>query len=247
VGQGHEGRKGRRICASGSLISHSASPLKFISKENIMKIGIIGSGSVATTLAKGFIAHGHDVTLGTREPAKLKDFLQAEPKARAASFADAAKFGEVLVLAVKGSAAENALELAGAANIKGKPVIDATNPIADAPPENGVLKFFTDLNQSLMEKLQAKYPDAHFVKAFNSVGAPAMVNPVFAGGKPSMFIAGNSEPAKKVVSGILGQFGWDVEDMGPAAAARAIEPLCMLWCIPGFAKNDWFHAFKMLR
>ena len=98
-----------------------------------------------------------------------------------------------------------------------------------------------------MEILQAKYPDAHFVKAFNSVGAAAMVNPSFKGGKPTMFIAGNDAAAKSTVTSILDQFGWETEDLGSAAAARAIEPLCMLWCIPGFAKNDWFHAFKMLR
>ena len=212
-----------------------------------MRFGILGSGSVATTLAAGFIKHGHEVTLGTRDAAKLAEFAKANPKVKVGSFADAAKFGEAIVLAVKGTVAENALSLAGADNIKGKTVIDTTNPIADAPPENGVLKYFTDLNQSLMEKLQARNPSAHFVKAFNSVGARAMVNPTFKGGKPSMFIAGNDAAAKKTVSAILDQFGWEVEDMGPAAAARAIEPLCILWCIPGFANNDWFHALKMLR
>jgi predicted dinucleotide-binding enzyme len=212
-----------------------------------MRLGILGSGSVATTLAAGFIKHGHEVTLGTRDAAKLAEFAKANPKVKVGSFADAAKFGEAIVLAVKGTVAENALSLAGADNIKGKTVIDTTNPIADAPPENGVLKYFTDLNQSLMEKLQARNPSAHFVKAFNSVGARVMVNPTFKGGKPSMFIAGNDAAAKKTVSTILDQFGWEVEDMGPAAAARAIEPLCILWCIPGFANNDWFHALKMLR
>ena len=212
-----------------------------------MKIGIIGSGDVAKSLAAGFIKHGHEVTLGTREAAKLDDFAKANPKARVGGFADAAKFGEVVILAVKGSAAAGALGLAGAANLAGKTVIDTSNPIADAPPVNGVLKFFTSLDSSLMEQLQAKFPAVHFVKAFNSVGSAAMVNPRFKGGKPSMFIAGNDAGAKKAVSGILDQFGWEVEDMGGAEAARAIEPLCMLWCIPGFAKNDWFHAFKMLR
>jgi predicted dinucleotide-binding enzyme len=212
-----------------------------------MKIGILGSGSVATTLAAGFIKHGHEVTLGTRDKSKLADFAKENPKAKIASFDEAAKFGTVLVLTVKGSAAESALKLAGSENLAGKTIIDTTNPIADAPPENGVLKYFTDLNTSLMEILQAKYPQAHFVKAFNSVGAAAMVNPSFKGGKPSMFIAGNDAPAKTTVTGILDQFGWETEDLGSAAAARAIEPLCMLWCIPGFAKNDWFHAFKMLR
>lgn len=151
------------------------------------------------------------------------------------------------VLAVKGSAAADALRLAGAENLKGKTVMDACNPIVDAPPVNGVLRFFTDLDRSLMEDLQEEFAEAHFVKAFNSVGAPAMVNPAFAAGKPSMFICGNDPGAKGEVRAILEQFGWETEDMGGVEAARAIEPLCMLWCIPGFQKNDWMHAFKMLR
>lgn len=212
-----------------------------------MKIGIIGSGEVAKTLAAGFLKHGHEVTLGTREANKLADFAKANPKAKIGRFADAAKFGEVVVLAVKGSAASMALEAAGAANLAGKTVIDTSNPIADAPPENGVLRYFTSLENSLMEQLQKQFTGVHFVKAFNSVGSAVMVNPQFEGGKPSMFIAGNDADAKKTVSGLLDQFGWEVEDMGSAEAARVIEPLCILWCIPGFARNDWFHAFKVLR
>ena len=212
-----------------------------------MKIGIIGSGEVAKTLAAGFLKHGHEVTLGTREANKLADFAKANPKAKIGRFADAAKFGEVVVLAVKGSAASMALEAAGAANLAGKTVIDTSNPIADAPPENGVLRYFTSLENSLMEQLQKQFTGVHFVKAFNSVGSAVMVNPQFKGGKPSMFIAGNDADAKKTVSGLLDQFGWEVEDMGSAEAARVIEPLCILWCIPGFARNDWFHAFKVLR
>jgi 8-hydroxy-5-deazaflavin:NADPH oxidoreductase len=150
------------------------------------------------------------------------------------------------VLAVKGSAAADALKSASADNLAGKPVIDATNPIADAPPQNGVLKFFTNLDQSLLEQLQSAFPDAHLVKAFNSVGNAAMVNPEFPGGKPTMFICGNDDNAKATVRGICEQFGWEVADMGKAEAARAIEPLCMLWCIPGFIRNEWSHAFKLL-
>jgi predicted dinucleotide-binding enzyme len=127
-----------------------------------------------------------------------------------------------------------------------KTVIDACNPIEDAPPVNGVLPFFTTYNESLMEKLQREFAGAHFVKAFNSVGAASMVNPQFKDGKPTMFICGNSEAAKKTVSGILDQFGWETADMGKAEAARAIEPLCMLWCIPGLVRNQWTHAFKLL-
>jgi 8-hydroxy-5-deazaflavin:NADPH oxidoreductase len=212
-----------------------------------MKVGILGSGDVAKALGGGFIKHGHQVMLGTRDAAKLKDFAAQTKSAQIGSFADAGKFGEVVVLAVKGAAAADALKAAGAANLAGKTVIDATNPIADAPPANGVLKFFTTLDQSLMEQLQSAYPDAHFVKAFNSVGNAAMINPQFAGGKPTMFICGNEDGAKAAVRGICDQFGWETADMGRAEAARAIEPLCMLWCIPGFIRNDWFHAFKLLQ
>jgi hypothetical protein len=73
-----------------------------------------------------------------------------------------------------------------------------------------------------------------------------MVNPQFKGGTPTMFICGNDDVAKKAVAGILAQFGWETADMGKSEAARAIEPLCMLWCIPGFLRNEWSHAFKLL-
>ena len=212
-----------------------------------MKVGVLGSGDVAKTLAGGFIKHGHQVALGTRESAKLKDFVAQHPGAQALSFADAARFGELVVLAVKGTAALDAAMAAGAANLAGKPVIDATNPIANAPPANGVLKFFTNLDESLMERLQRSFPKAHFVKVFNSVGAGQMVNPHYAAGRPTMFICGNDDGAKLETAQILEQFGWETADMGKVEAARAIEPLCMLWCILGFTKNEWTHAFKLLR
>jgi predicted dinucleotide-binding enzyme len=211
-----------------------------------MKIGVMGSGTVANTLASGFLNHGHQVTVGTGTPGKLADWEKQNPSGLTGSFADAAAFGELIVLAVKGKAAAEVLSVAGPVNLAGKTVIDACNPIEDAPPVNGVLPFFTTYNESLMEKLQREFADAHFVKAFNSVGAVSMVNPQFKGGKPTMFICGNSEAAKKAVSGILDQFGWETADMGKAEAARAIEPLCMLWCIPGFVRNQWTHAFKLL-
>jgi predicted dinucleotide-binding enzyme len=212
-----------------------------------MNIGILGSGDVAKTLGAGFLKHGHAVVMGTREPTKLADWQKENPKARVGSFADAAKFADVAVLAVKGTAAADAVRAAGATNLAGKPVIDATNPIADAPPKNGVLKFVTNLDESYMERLQREFAATKFVKAFNSVGSASMVNPKFAGGKPTMFICGNDNAAKATVRTLLDQFGWETEDMGTVEAARAIEPLCMLWCIPGFLRNDWVHAFKLLR
>ena len=212
-----------------------------------MKVGVLGSGVVATTLASGFLKRGHQVMLGSRTPEKLKDWATANPSGKTGNFADAAEFGEVVVLAVKGSAASEALRRAGETNLAGKVVIDSCNPIADAPPSNGVLKFFTTLDESLMEQLQKQFPAARLVKAFNSVGSGFMVDPQFEGGKPTMFICGNDEDAKRTVTGILDEFGWETADMGGAEAARAIEPLCMLWCIPGFLRNEWTHAFKLLR
>lgn len=211
-----------------------------------MKVGVLGSGDVAKSLAAGFAKHGHEVHIGTRTPAKLAAWAASQRSVATGTFAVAAAFGELIVLAVKGTAASEVLGLAGKSSIVGKTVIDATNPIADAAPVNGVLRFFTDLNESLMERLQKAFPEANFVKAFNSVGHVCMVNPQFQGGKPTMFICGNNEAAKGAVSEILDQFGWETADMGAAESARAIEPLCMLWCIPGFLRNDWVHAFKLL-
>jgi predicted dinucleotide-binding enzyme len=212
-----------------------------------MKIGVLGSGDVAKVLAGGFLKHGHDVRLGTRTPSKLASWAQQNPKGSVGDFAETARFGELVVLAVKGTVALDALRAAGAANLAGKPVIDATNPIADAPPVNGVVKFFTNLDESLMERLQRALPDARFVKAFNSVGNSLMINPQLKGGKPTMFICGNDEAAKRTVRGLLDQLGWETADMGKVEGARAIEPLCMLWLIPGFLRNEWSHAFKLLR
>ena len=212
-----------------------------------MKIGILGSGDVARTLAAGFLTHGHEVTLGTRDTGKLGEWAGKHPGARVGSFTDAARFGEVVVLAVKGLVAQEALQAAGAPALEGKTVIDATNPIAEAPPEKGVLKYFTTLDDALMERLQRAFPGARFVKAFNSVGSAFMVNPQFPGGTPTMFLCGNDAAAKETVAGILRQFGWEPADMGGVEAARAIEPLCILWCLPGFVRNEWTHAFKLLR
>ena len=212
------------------------------------RIGVLGSGIVGETLANGFLKHGYEVMRGTRAPAKLAAWLKgAGPKASVGSFADAALFGNLVVLAVKGTAADSVVKLCKAENLAGKTVIDTTNPIAEAPATNGVLKFFSGVNDSLMERLQTLAPEARFVKAFSCVGNAWMVNPDFGNLKPTMFICGNDAGAKADVEGILTQFGWEWEDMGSAEAARAIEPLCMLWCIPGLLRNQWGHAFKLLK
>lgn len=212
------------------------------------KVAVLGSGQVGQVLADGFLKHGYEVMGASREPSKLGGWKAAAgPKALVGTFAEAAQWADGVVLAVKGGAAAEAVKLAGVANLAGKTVMDATNPIADLAPENGVLRFFTDLNESLMERLQKQAPDAHFVKVFSCVGNAFMVNPTFPGGPPTMFICGNHKGAKADVRAVLDRFGWDTADMGTMEAARAIEPLCMLWCIPGISQNSWTHAFKLLR
>jgi 8-hydroxy-5-deazaflavin:NADPH oxidoreductase len=211
----------------------------------LRRFGVLGSGEVGQTLAKGLAADGFDVRIGTRTPGKLAAFSK-KTGIPEGTFQDIAAWAEALVLAVKGTAALEAAELAGSKNLEGKLVIDTTNPIADEPPQDGVLRYFTGPNESLMEQLQAAHPKARFVKAFSSVGTDLMVHPALNGGPPTMFYCGNDDAAKAVVARILEEFGWEGADMGNALAARAIEPLAVLWCIPGFRENDWDHAFRLL-
>jgi len=185
--------------------------------------------------------------LGTRDPKKpeVQKWLQETPGGQAGTFSETAAFGELVVLATAGSVAENALELAGSENLAGKTIMDATNPISGAP-QQGILPFFTSPNESLGEKVQAKVPHSHVVKAFNSVGAIHMINPRYEQGIPTMFFCGDQAEAKAQVAGIIEQFGWEPFDCGGIIASRALEPLCMLWCAPGFLRGQWNHAFKVL-
>lgn len=213
----------------------------------MVKVGILGSGDVGKVLAKGFLKNGYQVAIGSDHPEKLTEFKGENPEMETATFEEAAQSGDIVVVCVKGTVAEKIVEKVKR-HITGKTVIDTTNPIADAPPQNGVLKYFTSLEESLMERLQKIAPDAQFVKAFNSIGSALMVNPEFGDDtKPTMFICGNNDDAKKKVHEILEKFGFEVEDMGKVESARAIEPLCILWCIPGFLRNEWSHAFKLLK
>ena len=214
-----------------------------------MKIGIIGSGIVGRVLATGFLSEGHQVMLGTRNISKeeVVKWKNENKTGLLGSFQETAQFGEVIVLAVSGLVMEDAINLAGKEHLSNKVIIDTTNPIAAVPPENGVIRYFTTLEESLMEKVQKIVPDAKVVKAFSCVGNAFMYKPNFNGSVPTMFICGNDDPAKKTVTDILTSFGWETEDMGKVEAARAIEPLCILWCIPGFIRNQWTHAFKLLK
>jgi predicted dinucleotide-binding enzyme len=213
----------------------------------IGRIGVLGSGEVGDALSTGFLRHGYEVMRGSRDPEKLKDWKKkAGARAATGTFEETARYGDLVVLAIKGGAAEQVVRSCAGA-LAGKTVIDTTNPIANEPPVDGVLRFTTGPNESLMQKLQALAPEARFVKAFSCVGSALMVDPELGGAKPTMFLCGNDAGAKRETQEILEKFGWEWEDFGTAEAARAIEPLAVLWCIPGFLRNDWSHAFKMVR
>ena len=212
------------------------------------RVGVLGSGVVGETLADGFLKKGYAVMRGSRDPGRLEEWLRrAGPRASTGTFGETARFGEVVVFAVKGEAAEEAVRLAGPEALAGKTVVDTMNPIAGGPSKDGLLSFFTGPDESLLERVRRAAPGAEWVKAFSCVGAAHMVDPDFGGEKPTMFLCGDSPRAKERVEGILGEFGWEWEDLGGVAAARAIEPLCILWCLPGFLRNEWSHAFRLLR
>jgi len=207
-----------------------------------MRIGILGSGDVGKSLARGFIKRGDAVTIGSRSPEKLADFAK-ESGAKAGTFEDAAKFGELIAVATLGVATEEALRLAGK-NFDGKVVIDATNPLDFS---KGAPALAYGWNDSLGERVQKWIPSARVVKAFNTVGNSLFVNPQLPGGPPDMFICGNDDAAKKTVAQLCKDWGWGVIDIGGIEGSRYLEPMCMTWVLHGIRSGSWTHAYKMLR
>ena len=204
-------------------------------------IGILGTGIVGTTLANGLKKEGYTIHLSNRKGTAIEAWSDT-----VSTYLEAINSSDIIILAVKGSAAEEVITSLKT-ELAGKTVIDTTNPITDGPPDEGVLGYFTSLEESLMERLQNTATKANFVKAFNSVGNALMVHPKFKDGSPTMFICGNNDNAKKETRLVLKDLGWESEDFGGVKSARAIEPLCILWCIPGMLKNEWSHAFKYLK
>jgi hypothetical protein len=211
-----------------------------------MKIGIIGSGSVAQTLGTGFVEKGHEVMLGTRDASKLAAWqAQAGDKASVGTFSHAATFGEVIFLSVAATALDPAIELAGADSFAGKTVIDLSNPMdfsGGIPP-----KFTATVGNSLGEKVQRALPEANVVKAFNSIGVAVMTDPDFSGETATHFIAGNSEAAKAEATALIEEFGWDVVDLGGIEQSFFLEALASLWVNYAFKTNNWNQAFRLLR
>ncbi|MBV8246516.1 MAG: NAD(P)-binding domain-containing protein [Candidatus Eremiobacteraeota bacterium] len=209
-----------------------------------MKIGILGSGDVGKALGRGFVAEGHEVTIGSREPAKLNAWkTEVGTRGRAGTFEEAARFGEIVVIATLWSGTKDAIDLANADNLRNKIVIDVTNPLVFSESGPGLALGHTD---SGGEQVQRWLPDSRVVKAFNSVGNALMYKPQLPNGPPTMFIAGNDESAKQRVTEILTSFGWETDDTGGIESARLLEPLCILWVRYGMATNTWDHAFKLL-
>ncbi|HUR82203.1 MAG TPA: NAD(P)-binding domain-containing protein [Thermoanaerobaculia bacterium] len=211
-----------------------------------VNVGILGSGDVGRALAKGFAGVGHDVKIGSRDPQKLAEFAAgAGARVSAGTFAEAAQFGDILVLATLGVATVEAIELAGIDAFDGKVVIDTTNPLDFSKGMPPVLSIGT--TDSLGEVIQRRIPKARVVKAFNTVGNSLFVNPQLPGGPPDMFLCGNDEDAKKIVAQICDAFGWGVIDLGGIESSRYLEPMCLAWVLHGFRSGSWGHAFKMLR
>ena len=210
------------------------------------KIGILGSGGVAQVLGSGYLAKGHDVRLGTRDPAKLLDWLEsAGANASVGSFSDAAAYGEVVFLSVAPDAIHTAIELAGTVNFEGKTVIDLTNPLDFS---NGIPPGFTaSVGNSLGEQVQNALPNANVVKAFNTIGVAVMTDPVFDGETATHFIAGNSETGKAEATELIKEFGWDVVDVGGIDQSFFLEALASLWVNYAFKTNNWSQAFKLLK
>jgi predicted dinucleotide-binding enzyme len=213
-----------------------------------MKIGILGTGDVGRALAKGCLAIGHEVKLGAREATNEKAAAwvkESGPRASAGTFADAAAFGELVILATLGGANKSAIEQARPENLNVKVLIDATNPLDFSrgfPPTLALSG-----NDSGGEQVQRLAPGALVVKAFNIVGNAQMFKPMFEGGPPDMFIAGNDAGAKQKVTALLTDFGWNTVDLGGIECARHLEAMCLVWVLYGARTNQWNHAFKMLR
>ncbi len=211
------------------------------------KIGILGSGTVGQQLALGFLKSGYHVRIGTRDPAKLEEWKKtAGENASVGSFKDAAKFGEMVVIATKWTGTKDAIKLAGKVYFKNKIVIDVTNPLL-FEKEGMAPKLALSYPKSAGATVQKWLPKSKVVKAFNTVTAFYMANPNLKEGKPVMFFAGNDNDAKKTVIDIAANWGWDTADMGDINNAYILEAIAMAWITYGSLNNKWTHAFKLLR
>jgi NADPH-dependent F420 reductase len=209
-----------------------------------MTIGIIGSGNVGGTLGTRWAKAGHDIVYGTRDPQAndIKQLLaQAGGKARAATLQEAARAGEVLLLAMPWNATQPVLE--GLGDLAGKTLIDATNPLlADLSGLD------VGTTTSAAEKVAAWARGAKVVKAFNTVGANIMANPSFSAERPALFYCGDDATAKQTTKQLAEAIGFEALDAGPLTQARLLEPFALLWISLALKYGYGLDiAFKLLR
>lgn len=213
-----------------------------------MKISVIGSGEVGQALAKGLVEAGHSVMIGTRDTEKKElkwTKKHDKQKLSVGSYAEAADFGELAILAIAWHASENVLAIVRP-ELSGKIVIDVTNPLLFSDDEGPQLA--VGHNMSAGEMVQQTLTDAHVVKTLNTISFKNMVNPKFKDGVPTMFMCGNNESAKTHVRELLVELGWqDIQDVGDIEKSRLLEPLCLLWIEYGAANDTWDHAVSILR
>ena len=196
-----------------------------------MRIGILGSGQVGKVLAEGFAAKGHDVMVGTRDPAAKRGGF----KARVGTMAEAARHGEVLVFAVHGANVEEAVKEAGAQNMAGKLVLDTTNPLEFGP---GGAHKPARIKDSCLQVAQRAAPAARFVKAWNCTPGAWMVHPPQPGGGDQL-ICGDDAQAKAQAARILQEFGWRVADVGDATMAPYVEGTALAVINWAAKSGDW--------
>jgi len=208
-----------------------------------MKIAVIGAGSVGSTLGRRWAELGHSVCFGVRDvaDAKAKDMVgKIKGDARLASVSDAAKDAEVIVLATPYAA--NPAAIAAAGDLSGKILMDVTNPVGPG------LTLAVGFDTSDAEEVAKLAPGAKVYKAMNQVGFDVMANPIFAVGKPVMFVAGDDAAGKKVVLELVSALGFEAIDAGELAIARLLEPFAVLWIHLMARRNLGRNfAFSLLR
>jgi predicted dinucleotide-binding enzyme len=212
------------------------------------RVGVLGTGPAGRTMGDAFLELGHEVALGTRDPSNENAVTwkaKAGRRGALANFAEAAAFGDVIVLAIRGEATERVLREAGQAPFGEKVVIDLTNPIEHGdrlPP-----RLFVGTTDSLGERVQKLLPSARVIKAFNTVDAAHFFRPQLPEGPPDMFLAGNDFEARGVVSRVCEEFGWGAAYIGGIECARFLEPMALAWAAYALFSGSTQHAFKLLR
>lgn len=214
-----------------------------------MRIGILGTGDVGQALGRGFIKLGYETCMGSREKGnpKAKEWANGcGAKALTGTFSDAAKFGDIVVLATLGLATPEAIKMANPNHFAGKVVLDTTNPLdlsKGMPP-----RLAGGLGESGGEIHQKLLPKAQVVKVFNTVGNALMFKPKLSSPTvPDMFICGNDTTAKVKVTDICKDFGWNTVDIGGIETSHYLEAMCMVWVLSAIKTNSWMQAFKLLK